>query len=695
MNPLHKFSLLLLLLFPLLLPAQDRKKLDSLETALRTAKDTNRVIVLKELAYYQRNNDPEKAMSCANEAIALAKKLRYENGIFDATMQKGLVYYNTGGFDSALACFEISRHIAEQQNDPAKLSAIYSNIGNVYGDIGQNRSCLSFYLKADSYTSNGELPFQHAYMKTNIGTVYSVLGQHDSALVFYNEAKAIIEKLDPQNEKLNIVYGNIGATYLELHDTAKAEAAFLAAQRISVLHNNQRGIASALDHLAVVNFSKGLRDSAIASCKRALDIYATIGSKTGTSETCIHLGEMYADMKQFDSASVYLSRGSRYAEEIQDYYNLSNYYRRLSEIFETKGKYDSALFYQRKLQMVKDTLYNYNKSNVVSEMRSQAESEKKQKEIELLNEKDAKKNIVIYSAITVAVLVLLLSILAFNRYLVKKRSNELLSKQNTAIQEQKEIIEEKNKDITDSIRYAKRIQNAILPSDEQMRSVFPESWCYFLPKDIVSGDFYWFEKEGDYRLFAVVDCTGHGVPGALLSVVGHNLLGKALHDLRLVMPDQILAFLNSEIRKILRHGEDTDGVQDGMDIAICSYHLPTKTIYFSGAFNPLYLFRDGAFTEFKADKILIGSGLQGEKAFTLHTIPTQKDDLLFLFSDGFADQFGGTSGKKLKYKFFRQLLLSISNQPMHEQAVAIHQAFEEWKKGYEQVDDVCVAAVRV
>jgi serine phosphatase RsbU (regulator of sigma subunit) len=592
--------------------------------------------------------------------------------------------------------FRISQAIAEKQEDPSKLIAIYSNIGNVYGDIGQNKTCLSYYLKADEYTDKIQMPYRHAYMKVNIGTVYSVLGQHDSALVYYREGARILESLDKDNEKLNIVYGNIGATYLELKDTLQSESYFLEARRIAILHNNQRGMGSAYDHLAVVAFAKGLRDSALSSCHRALSIYYAIDAKAGISETCVHLGEMFASMKLYDSASFYLSKGARFAELIQDYYNLDNYYAKLSEVFEAKGKFDSALVYQRKLQAVKDTLYNLNKSNVVGEMRTQMENEKNQKEIELLNEKDARKTLVLYSAIVVAVLILLLGLLAFNRYLVKKRSNELLSKQNAEIQEQKEIIEEKNKDITDSIRYAKRIQDAILPAPEQMQAVFPESWCYFRPKDIVSGDFYWFEKEGDYRLFAVVDCTGHGVPGALLSVVGHNLLGKAVHDLKLVMPDQILSFMNEEIRRMLRHHDgDESAVQDGMDMALCSYHAPTKKLYFSGSINPLYLYRNGEFIEYKSDKILIGSSLQQDKSFTLHTIDAQPGDLLFLFSDGFADQFGGENGKKLKYKYFRQLLLTITGKPMEVQAEKLNKAFEDWKKGYDQVDDVCVVAVRL
>ncbi len=325
------------------------------------------------------------------------------------------------------------------------------------------------------------------------------------------------------------------------------------------------------------------------------------------------------------------------------------------------------------------------------------ENERRQTEIAVLKEQDEKKNLIIYASIALGILLLSLVILAYNRYLVKKRSAVILEKQNAEIQEKKEIIEEKNKDITDSIRYAKRIQNAILPSDDHMHSLFPESWCCFLPKDIVSGDFYWFEKESEYKLFGAVDCTGHGVPGALLSVVGHNLLGKALTDLKLVMPDKILKFLDGEIHKTLRHKDmlNDNGIQDGMDISLCCYHEKSKALFYAGAFNPMYVFRNGQLLEFKADKILIGSGDSSNKNFKLHELKVESGDEVVLFTDGFADQFGGPFGKKLKYKPFKEMLLSVQNLTMKEQSTTVTRSFEEWRKDFDQVDDVCVLAVRL
>lgn len=677
--------------------SQDQKKADSLKVVLKTAVDTHRVVVLHKLAYTYRMHAPDTAFYYVNQSIELGNELEFENGLFDAYMTKGLVFYYMSSHDSALKYFEVARIIADKQADPQKQSAIYSNIGNAYGDIGQNAKALDYYQKGSGFTEASNQPFKKAYLQVNIGTIYSVLDQHDSALVFYRSALEILKGLDPNDEKLYIVYGNIGASLLSIGDTIEAELAFRESYRFAKMYNNQRGLASSYDHLGVIEYSKGHIDTALSYYWRSIALSELIGAGQSISETCSHIGLLYHHEKKYDSAAYYLNKGMLVAIAIQDYYTLDNFYEELSGVYEDQGKLDSALFYHKKLQQVRDTLFSMNKSNIVGEMRAELENERKQKEIALLKEQDEKKNLILYASIALGVLLLSLVIVAYNRYLVKKKSALILVQQNAEIQQQKEIIEEKNKDITDSIVYSKRIQNAILPSDDKMRELFPQSWCCFIPKDIVSGDFFWFEQEGDYKLFGVIDCTGHGVPGALLSVVGHSILGKALSDHKLVMPDKILAFLDEEIHRTLRHRdeEEENSVQDGMDVALCCYHEKSQTIYYSGAFNPMYILRNGVIIEHKADKLMIGAGTSRYRPYQLHEVKVEKGDEVVLFSDGYADQFGGPFGKKMKYKPFKELLLSVSNKSMADQHEFIQRAFSEWKKNFDQVDDVCVVAVKL
>jgi len=260
---------------------------------------------------------------------------------------------------------------------------------------------------------------------------------------------------------------------------------------------------------------------------------------------------------------------------------------------------------------------------------------------------------------------------------------------------QKEIIEEKNKNITDSIIYAKRIQDATLPAKELVRNYLHDSFVLFKPKDIVSGDFYWIERVDDTILFAVVDCTGHGVPGAFLSLIGHNSLNQIVNELKIYQPNKILEELNRIVSKTLHNStEGTINIKDGMDMAICSLNLTTNLLQFSGAFNPLYLVRDGNMEEIKGDKFPIGAGFTQNPEFTNNVIQLKEGDCIYLFSDGYADQFGGPKGKKFKYSRFKEILVEINDKDMSEQHDILNQMIEEWQGDLEQIDDVCVIGIR-
>jgi serine phosphatase RsbU (regulator of sigma subunit) len=268
---------------------------------------------------------------------------------------------------------------------------------------------------------------------------------------------------------------------------------------------------------------------------------------------------------------------------------------------------------------------------------------------------------------------------------------------------QKEEIELKTKEleilfkqVTDSIHYAKRIQEAILPPDNIVKQILPTSFVLYKPKDIVSGDFYWIDKKEDWSYFAAVDCTGHGVPGAFMSIVGYNLLKDILKNTDSINPSVIMDKMNDGVANTL-HTNTTSGKQtkDGMDMTLCALNYNTLELQFSGAYNPLYIIRNNEIIQYKADKFPVGMFIGEKQLFTNHLIQLQKGDSIYIFSDGYADQFGGPRGKKFMAGNFRQLLLDVSKLPIERQKTTLNQTIEEWRGNLEQVDDMLIIGVQV
>lgn len=276
---------------------------------------------------------------------------------------------------------------------------------------------------------------------------------------------------------------------------------------------------------------------------------------------------------------------------------------------------------------------------------------------------------------------------------VEERTAEVV-RQKEELEDQKHKIEELYTDVTDSIRYAKRLQESILPSREMITRLMPESFVLYKPKDIVSGDFYWFEKSKNKVLFAAVDCTGHGVPGAFMSLVGSNGLNAAVKEHQLDQPAEILGDLHRQALATLNQDNKEGSMRDGMDMALCALDTEKMQLEYAGAYNPLYLVRNGEIIQTKADKFPIG-GEDDSREFTNHTIQLEKGDSIYVFSDGFADQFGGEKGKKFMYSRFRELLIEIQPKNMDEQEKTLDETIENWKASYEQVDDILVIGVRV
>jgi serine phosphatase RsbU (regulator of sigma subunit) len=264
------------------------------------------------------------------------------------------------------------------------------------------------------------------------------------------------------------------------------------------------------------------------------------------------------------------------------------------------------------------------------------------------------------------------------------------------LQDKNKIIEEKNKDIVDSINYAKRIQGAILPEEALLTRLLPEHFLYFQPKDIVSGDFYWVAEKNNTVLLAAADCTGHGVPGAFMSMIGNAFLNEVVNEKGIVAPAEILNKLREMIIGALKQGEGSDS-KDGMDITLVSLSKSGEETHvkFAGANNPIWIIQSGNLREIKGDKQPVGVSSGLVKGFTEHSFSLTKGDQLYLFSDGFADQFGGKDGKKFRSKNMQDLVMSVHDQSMLVQKRTLAEKMDQWKSELEQVDDMLVIGLRI
>ncbi|MBK7944652.1 MAG: SpoIIE family protein phosphatase [Flavobacteriales bacterium] len=276
---------------------------------------------------------------------------------------------------------------------------------------------------------------------------------------------------------------------------------------------------------------------------------------------------------------------------------------------------------------------------------------------------------------------------------VAERTEEVV-RQKEEVERQSRKVVELYKNVTDSIRYAKRLQDSILPPERRIKELLPDAFVFYRPKDIVSGDFYWMEQVGDRVLFAAVDCTGHGVPGAFMSLVGHNGLNQVTKERGVWRPGEVLKELNRIAYEALHKDREQHLIRDGMDMALCSYDREKRILDYAGANCPLYVVRQGETMALPATKMAIGGFEMNGRAFEEHRVQLEEGDMVYVFSDGYADQFGGPKGKKFLYRRFRELLVEVSQQPPERQRRMLHDAFNAWRGAHEQVDDILVIGMR-
>lgn len=615
--------------------------------------------------------------------------------------------------DSAFSCGKIALVVAEKLRNNDLIANANMLLGFSEEAQGKHKEALIYFLRASALSKNSNNKVTLGQSYTAIGVVYWYQGLYEKAIEYYEKNIAVCLELNDENG-LATSYGNLAIIFDERSELDSALLYYKKALNIFEAGKRELQIAACVDNMSLIFKQKKDFKSALKYNLRSYKIRESIGDTIGMLASMENLGSIYISQNKPDAAILISRKALAIAERLGAKEDMKFAYINMKEAYEAKNDFKNANFALNKIMEIKDVLRNIENTNQITEL--EAKFKTKEKEVELaeiklkqeLREKEnseqlKRKNFFIIILIVIGVLILLIGVLLLKRYVDKQKIVVAINKKNEAIEAQKIIIDkayhelsEKNKDITDSIKYAQKIQQAVLPSQkfiaQELSKTNTEHFILFKPKDIVSGDFYWFHKAANELYYVTADSTGHGVPGGFMSMLGINLLNEIVSERGIVQPGEILNKLREEIIRSLK--TDDGYSKDGMDAVVCKINFVTKTLEYSASNNPIYIIRNKELTVLAPQKMPVGYSDQ-TAPFVTQSFQLNEGDCIYTITDGYADQFGGINGKKFKYKQLKELLIGLSNEPMQTQLNKLTESFENWKCNLEQVDDVCLIGIKI
>ncbi len=653
--------------------------------------DTAKVNAILALSKSYFGTAPEKSISYGEIAQALSKKINYPKGQALAYKNIGIGYYNKGSYIEALQNYKLSLEIFTSLKDSLGIANIFSNMGNIYYIQGEDYKALDYYIKSLKIAENLKDKIRIATANGNIGAVYmNKRSTYYKALEYNLNSLKIGEEIGDKNiigtSSVNVgqVYFDQGNTDLAIKYFQKSLSAFEGTENYSI----------SLVFMGKVYLKNRDFNRAIGYFDQAYAYAKNIDAKLDMVIALVEAGILHEKNDDFKAALAKYKEAEKIAVKLGATDKLRDIYEGIANCLSHLKDYPGAFKYQKLLSTVKDTLYNKDADKKMGNLQFNFDLEKKQSEINLLQKekeisaKEIKSKQLIQAALS-GFLIVLFVLLAFvyRIYIIKKKTNIELEEKNVKIELQKS-------EITKSIEYAKKIQDAMLPEEDLIAEVLYNSFLLYKPKDIVSGDFYLCVNDNKKIFLAVADCTGHGVPGALMSMIGGNILNKLISDKGLTEPTEILDQLNTELIHALKQNKKEGN--DGMDIALCVIDFYAGTLKFAGAYRPLWMLRDKELSEVKGSKFPIGGHqIHDERHFKTHDLAIKKGDRFYIFTDGFADQFGGENGKKMTTKKLKEFFRNTHSDSIIHQGNRLSNFFETWKGDNEQLDDVCVIGFEV
>ena len=699
--------------------------LDSLKRVIKITKnDTLRIQLLKtvgeEEAIFRIGYWDTIRLDCEAGLTKqeVSKKAFYQKYLSLAINNIGYVADEQGNMTLAIESYLKSAKLCSEINDKIGLGKALNNIGSVYEDLGDVVNALDYYHRSLKIREEIKDEKGVAVCYNNIGLIYFKQKDFVKALKYYHSGLNLLLKINNQ-QLASISYNNIGLVYQKQNNLGYALMYFQKARNIQISIGDDFNYFQISNNIGLVYESQGNNDLALKCYEENLLLTQKLNFKKGVAISLGNIANIYFQMGKSKEAVEKAELSFKLFQELGFPEFISTSSSLLSKMYSKTGKYKEAYEMQVLHKKMADSINNLENKKAsiqkelqyVYEKKAAADSVKiviERKETQLKAKQEKIQRYYLYIGLAG---LLIFSVIIFNRLKLSRRQNIIIENQkqqvelkNEEVTHQKQLVDEKQKEIIDSINYAKRIQQAVLTGEDVWDKISKEHFILFKPKDIVSGDFYWaYNTPNNRSVFALADCTGHGVPGGFMSMLGNSFLNEIVVENKIFKADQILNKLRAKIINAL---EQKGGTQqkDGMDISLCVWNKIDNTLEFSGANNPLWLLRSSVSSsgvenkelhEYKADKMPIGLYLEEEKPFSSVTIQLEKGDIIYLSTDGYADQFGGPKGKKLKYKPLIESLIKNSTQDMSSQKINLETAFNDWKSSHEQVDDVSIIGVKV
>jgi serine phosphatase RsbU (regulator of sigma subunit) len=654
-------------------------KTDSLISVLPKVHDTAKIEILIKLSELVYEKDFNLSLKYINQAKLLSDKNNLPVRKARCLQQLGYQYNRKGNLTLAIDLFIEASHIYENEKKYVMLAGTYNNLGATFVDKGDYQKSIEYLLKAlRIYDSNND---EATKSKTllNIGKVFYHQKNYKKALEYYSLSLELKKKLN-DIQGLSLVYNNIGIVNYYIKNNNEAIESFKKSLKLSQQTGNIRGMSMPLFNIAEIYYYDNNLDSALVYYNKSYCIDTTLKDKANISVSLQKQAEIYLTLKKIEPALKFATQALKLSIEVDSKEDIKDSYRILSEIYAAKNNYLKALEYSNLCSEIKDSLYSKQSSEMIAELQTKYETEKKDLQLSKQKEKIKHQGLISKILISGIVIAILFTIMVLWQYFQKKRAFK--------------ILESQKKNITDSINYASRIQTALLPPADLLNKLLPEHFILYLPRDIVSGDFYWITISDGKTIIAVADCTGHGVPGAFMSMLGFAYLNEIVNKSPNIQAHIILNELREKVKTSL-HQNDNSYNKDGMDIALAIIDHAYMKLQYAGANNPLVICRDSKIINIAPDKMPIGIHSAEIESFTLNEFNLEPNDIVYMFSDGYVDQFGGDKLKRLGTSKFEKILTYASKLQIKAQRYFLEEKILEWMIDTEQIDDILVLGVKI